>query len=132
MNSFLAAHAGRWLGVVLAVSLLYVPGVAAADPPTDPPTEPTFTFYGGGYGHGTGMSQYGAQGQALAGRTWQEILATYFTGIGFAYPRAEPVPGQIGEEGPVWVGLEQNLTHQDIKLVPLSADPHYVLSLIHI
>jgi peptidoglycan hydrolase-like amidase len=126
MNSYLAAHAGRWLGVVLAVSLMYLPGVAAADLPADPPAEPTFTLAGGGYGHGTGMSQYGAQGQALAGRTWQQILGTYFTGIRFAYLRAEPTPGQIGDEGPLWVGLDQNLTHQDIRLVPLTADPHYV------
>ncbi|NNC91640.1 MAG: hypothetical protein HKN80_04025 [Acidimicrobiia bacterium] len=122
MNSFLAAHAGRWLGIVLAVALLSLPAVAAADPPT----EPIFTFNGGGYGHGTGMSQYGAQGQALAGRTWRQILATYFTDVDFATPRAEPAPGQIGDEGPLWVGLEQNLTHQEIKLVPLSPDPHYV------
>ena len=81
MSSLFAARARRWLGVGLAFSLLVVPGTASADPPT----EPSFTFTGGGYGHGTGMSQYGAQGQALAGRSWQQILSTYFTGVGFAY-----------------------------------------------
>ena len=85
MKSFLAAHAGRWLGVGLAVSLLFVPGTAAADPPS----VPTYTFSGGGYGHGTGMSQYGAQGQALAGRTWEQILSTYFTDVDFAELKAE-------------------------------------------
>ena len=29
---------------------------------------PTVTFYGRGYGHGVGMSQYGARGRALAGQ----------------------------------------------------------------
>jgi SpoIID/LytB domain protein len=37
-------------------------------------------FYGLGYGHGVGMSQYGARGRALAGQTAEEILAAYYTG----------------------------------------------------
>ncbi len=122
MNGFLAARAGRWLGIGLVLSLLVVPGAAAADPPE----EPTFTFLGGGFGHGTGMSQYGAQGQALEDRSWQQILSTYFTGVGFAGLEADPAPGQIGDEGPVWVGLDQNLTHQDIRIWPLTEIPRHV------
>lgn len=34
-----------------------------------------------GYGHGVGMSQYGAQGMALEGYNYQEILKHYYTGI---------------------------------------------------
>lgn len=34
-----------------------------------------------GYGHGVGMSQYGAQGMALEGYTYEEILKHYYTGI---------------------------------------------------
>lgn len=37
-------------------------------------------FYGLGYGHGVGMSQYGAKGRALAGQTAEQILAAYFKG----------------------------------------------------
>lgn len=33
-----------------------------------------------GYGHGVGMSQYGANAMAQAGSTWQEILAHYYPG----------------------------------------------------
>lgn len=33
-----------------------------------------------GYGHGVGMSQYGALGMAKAGYNYQEILAHYYTG----------------------------------------------------
>ncbi len=40
----------------------------------------TVTFYGRGYGHGVGMSQYGARGRALAGETSAQILAAYFEG----------------------------------------------------
>lgn len=35
---------------------------------------------GGGFGHGVGMSQYGAFGQATEGRTAEQILPYYFTG----------------------------------------------------
>jgi len=40
----------------------------------------TFRFPGRGFGHGVGMSQYGAYGMALAGKTADEIITTYFTG----------------------------------------------------
>ena len=38
----------------------------------------TTTFYGRGYGHGVGMSQYGARGRALAGQAAPAILAHYY------------------------------------------------------
>ena len=37
-------------------------------------------FYGRGYGHGVGLSQYGARGRALAGQSAAEILAHYYMG----------------------------------------------------
>ncbi len=43
------------------------------------PTGVTFTVRG--YGHGVGMSQYGAQGMAAAGRNYREILFHYYTGV---------------------------------------------------
>jgi len=36
---------------------------------------------GGGNGHGAGMCQVGALSQARAGRTYDEILRSYYTGI---------------------------------------------------
>ncbi len=38
------------------------------------------TIYGGGLGHGIGMSQYGANGMAKAGLTYTEILECFFSG----------------------------------------------------
>jgi len=38
----------------------------------------SFTFVGAGYGHGVGLSQYGAKGQALEGKSATEILNYYF------------------------------------------------------
>jgi SpoIID/LytB domain protein len=42
------------------------------------PGLPDLTFYGRGYGHGVGMSQYGARGRALAGQLAPQILAHYY------------------------------------------------------
>lgn len=40
-------------------------------------------FTGQGSGHGVGMSQWGARGQALLGKAYQEILRYYYSGISF-------------------------------------------------
>jgi stage II sporulation protein D len=42
--------------------------------------EAVFVVSGRGYGHGVGMSQYGAYGQAQAGRTYDQILGHYYSG----------------------------------------------------
>lgn len=44
----------------------------------------TVTFRVTGYGHGVGMSQYGANEMAKQGKTWQEILQWYYTGVTIA------------------------------------------------
>jgi len=50
-------------------------------PTPNPVTLPaTITFYGRGYGHGVGLSQYGAKGRALDGQSAATILAHYFKG----------------------------------------------------
>jgi stage II sporulation protein D len=41
-----------------------------------------FTIRGAGFGHGVGMSQYGALGYAQHGWTYDRILAHYYTGTG--------------------------------------------------
>ena len=40
-----------------------------------------FTFNGRGYGHGIGLCQTGAYGMARAGRSYEDILRTYYTGV---------------------------------------------------
>ncbi len=41
----------------------------------------TFTLIGKGWGHGIGMSQYGARQMAEEGFTYKEILEYYYTGV---------------------------------------------------
>jgi stage II sporulation protein D len=45
---------------------------------------------GAGFGHGIGMSQYGAYGLSLKGVPYQQILARYYTGTALAQVAAEP------------------------------------------
>ena len=63
------------IGLVLAAA---VAAVSVAAPAASPP--PLFVLTGGGWGHGVGMSQWGALGQAREGRTFEQILATYYPG----------------------------------------------------
>lgn len=45
------------------------------------PTEEGFVVYGGGYGHGIGMSQNGANGMAKAGMNYVDILTKFYHDI---------------------------------------------------
>jgi stage II sporulation protein D len=70
-------------GVVVALAGLGVqPARVDAAAPADVAATalPPVTFYGRGYGHGVGMSQYGARGRALAGQLAPAILAHYYAG----------------------------------------------------
>jgi stage II sporulation protein D len=58
--------------LLLATALLTLPAPVAADAAT------RWVVKGGGWGHGLGMSQYGAYGQALEGRSYRKILNHYY------------------------------------------------------
>jgi SpoIID/LytB domain protein len=83
---YLVSHVnGTSVSSLYGVSVLY----AATGVLTAPTTSGTpgvtllgasVTLYGRGYGHGVGLSQYGARGRALAGQTAAQILAHYYAG----------------------------------------------------
>jgi stage II sporulation protein D len=58
--------------LVLLTALLMLSVPATADAAT------RWVVKGGGWGHGLGMSQYGAYGQALAGRGYRKIVHHYY------------------------------------------------------
>lgn len=66
------------LGAVAVAALVVSVGSAGVATAQSPPSD--FTFRGGGFGHGVGMSQYGAKRQAEAGRTGTEIISHYYAG----------------------------------------------------
>jgi SpoIID/LytB domain protein len=40
-----------------------------------------YTFFGKGWGHGTGFCQVGSYGMAFRGYTYDQILKNYYTGV---------------------------------------------------
>ena len=67
-------------------------------PVDDLPSAGTITFRGEGWGHGVGMSQWGAKAMADTGATYDEILSHYYTGL-------EPADGGRAIPEVVKVGL---------------------------
>jgi SpoIID/LytB domain protein len=62
----------------IAASLTSAVGQASVAVPVQQAA--TTTIKGRGYGHGRGMSQYGAQGAAIAGKSAKQILDFYYPG----------------------------------------------------
>ncbi len=67
---------------------------------------------GGGWGHGIGMSQYGAYGQALDGKTAEEIVGYYYQGsaTGLIADQVAESSFLVTDEAPLWVNLLANRT----------------------
>ena len=69
--------------LTLLTALLAAGGASARPGAFTPPAlqgTPRFLVSGHGWGHGVGMSQYGAQGYAQNGFTYDQILAHYYPG----------------------------------------------------
>ncbi|MEA2331363.1 MAG: hypothetical protein QOH58_1501 [Thermoleophilaceae bacterium] len=74
----------RTLAVTSAL-LVFAAAPAAADAAV------RHVIKGAGFGHGIGMSQYGAYGFALEGRTFQQIMAHYYKGTRLESAPSRPV-----------------------------------------
>lgn len=85
-----AARMRCMIPLLAAVSLLgplavvAIPVAASADRTYYVPVTKTWTIQGHGYGHGRGLSQYGAQGAALRGLPYSQILSFYYPGTRLA------------------------------------------------
>jgi len=110
-------HVRRRLAV--ALTLLAASPLAPAPAVADTATaaagadqrDPEIVFEGGGWGHAIGMSQYGAYGQSLDGRTAEDIVTYYYTGTEVADLADLPIAaGMFSPENPLWVGLGQYVT----------------------
>ena len=66
--------------VATLVTTLGVAGPASADAGFPIPDHATVTLEGDGFGHGVGMSQYGAYGAARQGLGFKQILRFYYPG----------------------------------------------------
>src|SRR3954454_12442116 len=86
------------LALISTMSLLALAPAASAA------TSSSFTIRGAGFGHGIGLSQYGAYGYAAHGREWRDIVLHYYsdTHLGNFAGRTIRVLLQSGN-GTVWV-----------------------------
>ena len=96
------SRVGRKLAAVAVVLAVSFPGQAAAG-------EPALVFSGSGWGHGVGLSQYGARAMADGGSTAQEIVYHYFPGSSLRRLNTLSIGSELlGANAPLWVGLLQN------------------------
>jgi SpoIID/LytB domain protein len=109
--------------VAACLILLVATPASAAGPPAGPGSFPDraphtraggsgVTVYGSGYGHGLGMSQWGAYGLAKAGWGYTRILRHFYSGTKVAVP-AQPVKS-------IRVGLtyDRSIIHLKAAVVP--------------
>ena len=113
----------RSLALVVAVSAALVPAVAAhADDP--------FTFYGSGWGHGLGLSQWGAYGLATHGWSSTEIVTHFYSGtkvskitdhpgdLRVALAAAEDALHLTAEAGPVRLSVKETVGGSLVGKIP--------------
>ncbi|MFI5028064.1 MAG: SpoIID/LytB domain-containing protein, partial [Solirubrobacterales bacterium] len=89
----------------MIVSLLVLAATAAS--PASADGQVTWVVHGGGYGHGVGLSAYGAYGYGLHGYGYKQILHHYFRGIRITTLKSAPLvrvlltinPGDVGFTG---------------------------------
>ncbi|HJP99960.1 MAG TPA: SpoIID/LytB domain-containing protein [Jatrophihabitans sp.] len=84
-------------GTLTAASAMLTPAAAVEIIPT--PANGMFAVDGHGNGHGHGLSQYGARGAAIAGLSYQQILAFYYPNTTLVTGSAVPITVQISATG---------------------------------
>ncbi len=104
--------------IISSIVLSFFPTSVLINPAQAVPNE--WIIVGSGWGHGVGLSQYGALGQALDGKSWQDILAHYYPGTNLS---DSPSDKQIT------VGLSQDKTAVFVRLDKLSDDAQLEVSI---
>jgi stage II sporulation protein D len=95
----------------ILLALVLASGAAAAPPPEQATLR--FLVSGHGWGHGVGMSQYGAYGYAQRGFTYQQILAHYYPGTALGSASVKSVRVLLGSAGVVHIASTAPMTLRD-------------------
>ena len=115
------------IGIGLALAVSATAGVGAPAPAQATPaavTATTFLLSGRGWGHGVGMSQYGALGYAQDGWTYDQILGHFYTGAELGPAPVARVRVLVAEaKGAVTVRSPVAFSVRDVfgKIYPLAA-----------
>ncbi|MFY9265053.1 MAG: SpoIID/LytB domain-containing protein [Solirubrobacterales bacterium] len=78
------------VSVLFALVIALCAGLGVGTPAADA-KKPVFVMRGAGFGHGIGMSQYGAQGFAEQGRDYKAILKHYYQGTSIGPAATETI-----------------------------------------
>jgi SpoIID/LytB domain protein len=121
----------RLAAVAVTAAALTVPLLAQAAPAeafTVPSTANYIPVSTKGNGHGHGMSQYGAYGAALAGKTYQQILAFYYPGTTLTTVGWSPIRVLVSNTGTtLQVRAEYGLTVTKVGKLPYTGISWYRL-----
>jgi len=80
--------------------------------PANAADDDSATFDGAGWGHGVGMSQYGAEAMAAEGATYDKILSTYYQGTTLGTIGINGVPS----DGDIFVGVDSDQTTRTVSI----------------
>ncbi len=130
-----AVELGRWAATAFAafsVSVgVIVTGTAA---PASAHPDDVYEFSGSGWGHSIGLSQYGSYGQALDGKSAEDIIGYYYQGVSIKTLDELVDEGRISSSHPVvtdsdplWVGVIQNAS--SITFTPIGGDVRFCQSI---
>jgi stage II sporulation protein D len=90
-----------------AASLIAAAALAAVLPAAAARADTTFRFYGSGFGHQIGMSQWGAYGMARAGKSGTEILKHFYRGTSVTRLSSRPSTIRVGlVQGATGIGVK--------------------------
>ena len=115
----------RTLSIRRTLAIVATSGLVAALLTIGPAATPasagpsSYHIEGGGFGHGVGMSQYGARGYADVGYSYQDILKAYYSGVAVS-PITQPATLRI------WLG-EDTTQRVDATLSP-SGPANFVIA----
>jgi SpoIID/LytB domain protein len=103
-------HTTRFRAVALAILSLLVGLVPA--PVQAQEGSASFVIDGSGWGHGVGMSQYGARALAEMGSSADQIINQYYEGVSIQQVTdvLGPAHWMNADPEPLWIGLAQNQT----------------------
>ena len=85
----------RLLACAVALALAVASPAASLADVLPLQTGQTIRIEGQGWGHGVGMSQWGARGRALAGQTADQIVRAYYTGIDITDSPTDQTPIRV-------------------------------------
>ncbi|RMI13265.1 SpoIID/LytB domain-containing protein [Cellulomonas triticagri] len=123
MNTLRRLTAAVVAALLTATGLVALaPAASAAEEVYPAPASGSWTVDGRAYGHGRGMSQWGAQGAALQGRTASQILDFYYPGTGTGSVAGQYVKATLAAFAPSATVTVWSPENRNIRMGPINGE----------